>query len=473
MHRKKSSKSSSYKNIKGNENDPKNLPITVIPIPAVQDISDEVALTKKSSIIELAQTVINMKATSELREYIDELEQSHENFIEKVQHLYDEVSTDINKNLSKITNELRLDISANNTNPTFVNPSIDVNENMNKASALSTGDGSKRLIMYSLIEWIAKNSIKKNGDDTRENDNCNILLIDEPDIFQSPARSSAFYRTLKSLGSNHQIISATHSQRFISISDIEYVRLFRYKNDSDKNIKLKINKITKSELMNTFGTNYKKELNILNRICDYKSGLFADLVVLVEGPADKGALELIDERMDKMSDLWTENQFFDSFGIHVVECDGKGNIPRAFRLLQKLDMPIYVIWDIDNDGDDENRNNQKNQEIFDCLKTSIHGKDNIEITDRYTFFKHNIEDALKIEYKLTPTNVEDTINQIYEHDNYDNYDIRKNIERIIKAVYLHRSNNIDEFTLEELAAKLDEYLMINSARYINTHDDKN
>src|SRR5207245_4288685 len=69
-------------------------------------------------------------------------------------------------------------------------------------------------------------------------------------------------------------------------------------------------------------------------------GFFADVVVLVEGENDRAAI---------VGTALTLHHDFDSLGVSVIPCGGKGSLDRPAVIFRELGIPVYVVWDGDKD----------------------------------------------------------------------------------------------------------------------------
>ena len=111
-------------------------------------------------------------------------------------------------------------------------------------------------------------------------------------------------------------------------------------------------------------------------------GLFADVVVLVEGESDRAAVLGVADAMELD---------FESVGISVIPCMGKTKIDRPYVILKSLGIPVYVLWDADYGGEDPKPHT--NRQLLRLL-----GEEEEDWPERvqtyYACFKTNLEEQL-------------------------------------------------------------------------------
>jgi predicted ATP-dependent endonuclease of OLD family len=82
---------------------------------------------------------------------------------------------------------------------------------------------------------------------------------------------------------------------------------------------------------------------------------FAKAVVLVEGENDRALIQGYGKAKGKD---------FDAMDIAVVPCNAKPNIDRPLVIFKKLGIPVYPVWDLDQDKDEEERKENINRALL-------------------------------------------------------------------------------------------------------------
>lgn len=224
-----------------------------------------------------------------------------------------------------------------------------------------------------------------------------VICIEEPEIYQHPVRARAFASTLASLSKKEdtQVVLATHSPYFIRSDQFSKLRRFTLK-DGETNVK----STTIEEVSQVTGKPAKKIIKEMERTFPtaFSEGFFAEMVVIVEGPTDKAVIESIVEKFGLS---------LDSFGVSVLAAEGKPGLFMPFTILNNLGIPLYVVFDGDNDPDEASKDAHRKQtnEILAWLPESEHvltggnpyafGDPTI-ITENYTIWGDDLEAELAL-----------------------------------------------------------------------------
>ncbi len=237
-----------------------------------------------------------------------------------------------------------------------------------------------------------------------------ILAIEEPELYQHPARQRHFAGVLSKLaggtiiGVAHQtqVLYCTHSPLFVSVDWFNNLRLLRKTHVRMANMP-KMTTVTYSNLNQVaemlwnasdrtqplyMGDSLRPRLHSLMTPW-MNEGFFAEVVVLVEGEDDRAAIHAIAALLDY--DL--EGQ-----GICVIPCNGKSNLGKAAAIFKSLAIPTYVIWDSDHwSFTKQNEIDRAKEENRSLLR--LMGRQPVdwpeEVSDTYACFESNLEKALK------------------------------------------------------------------------------
>lgn len=111
---------------------------------------------------------------------------------------------------------------------------------------------------------------------------------------------------------------------------------------------------------------------------------FADVVVLVEGEADRAAV---------VGAALVKGEDFESMGIAVIPCGGKSNMDRPALVFKGLGIPTYLVWDADKGDTEGLRANHILQRIVG--ETPVDWPAGIRTT--YACFESDLETTLRAE----------------------------------------------------------------------------
>ena len=202
-----------------------------------------------------------------------------------------------------------------------------------------------------------------------------ILAIEEPELYQHPTKQRHFAKVLSQLSSGElvgvahqtQILFATYSSLFVSMDRFEGVRLSRRRDAPDGAHKeCYLTSSTLAEVARRLERAYGKtegtysgeglrpRLHIIN--AEIAEGLFADVVVLVEGVSDRAAL---------IAAAALEDIDLEALGIAILWVDGKNNMDRSAAIFTSLGIPTFAVWDCDKtDGGVEGAEQNKALQII-------------------------------------------------------------------------------------------------------------
>lgn len=193
-----------------------------------------------------------------------------------------------------------------------------------------------------------------------------LVVVEEPELYQHPVRSQYLSRTLADLArdGSTQVLYATHSPYFAGVERLDSIRLFRmtarpdgvsattYSAFDAERATDRLNTAANGHGIPWSPARLRTQLASLMET-HVGDGLFARAVLLVEGQEDRGALQGADDH--EQTDLAAD-------GIAVVPVDGKDNLERAYVLYDQLSVPVYVLFDSDNDRGNA-QDKQRNQRL--------------------------------------------------------------------------------------------------------------
>jgi len=118
-------------------------------------------------------------------------------------------------------------------------------------------------------------------------------------------------------------------------------------------------------------------------------GVFADKVVVVEGPSEQYALPIYADALGY--DLNRNN-------VSVVHSDGKGQMDRLLRVFNGFKIPTYPWFDGDKTNQDK-AVRDKTLELLELLGEPVKKIEDVEtiVSDSYAVLEHKLEEVLKDE----------------------------------------------------------------------------
>ncbi|MHA1401957.1 MAG: ATP-dependent nuclease [Candidatus Heimdallarchaeaceae archaeon] len=195
------------------------------------------------------------------------------------------------------------------------------------------GQGVQRALYVALLRSLAEQLREEK--DTTGLKRPFLLLVEEPEIFLHPSVLGTMRNALEEISSTNQVLIATHSPSMISRNNLSNVILVRKTMKEDEKGKtVKLNK--DGEQLDQ--PNEKR----LRHLLEYQRSskfLFANKVIVVEGPSDVVLFESIIE-------TWT-NQSLDSLGLAIIDSGSKDIAVECAGVLRSIGLDVICIFDVD------------------------------------------------------------------------------------------------------------------------------
>ena len=287
-----------------------------------------------------------------------------------------------------------------------------------------------------------------------------ILAIEEPELFQHPSRQRHLLNVIHELAingiqnviSNIQVIYTTHSPLLFHIDQFDSARRFRktqYNGTKKKQTRITWGKledlVRKFDEVNDESKEKHSEITLKPRLRAIMTpwmneGFFADIVVLVEGEEDRGAI---------LGEAELLNHNFDALGISVIPCSGKTSIDRPYVIFNSLEIPVYVVWD--NDKQSENPQVAVNHRLLKLLGQPVEDYPSI-IGEYFSCFENNISDILREE--IGKDYFDELLQTFQKEFELSKEQARKNALIINKILHKARGEEHSSQTLESIVKKI-------------------
>lgn len=250
------------------------------------------------------------------------------------------------------------------------------------------GHGLQRAIIFSILQSYSELIAEINNGENRTT----IFGIEEPEIYMHPQAQRNLRNVFKSIANElDQVFITTHSPNFIDLTSFdEIVRTERIV-DNDT-VKTKIWQLSIDKLL----------IDLISRFPDLdgkastesireryshayhpnrSEGFFAKKIILVEGATEQYSLPIYAKAMGIN---------LEKMNISIVDCGGKGQIDRLYRIFNELGIPCYVVFDYDKSSSSKN---SIDNSIFllDFFDHDPDPPDSIIITQTLTCFPESFE----------------------------------------------------------------------------------
>ncbi len=228
-----------------------------------------------------------------------------------------------------------------------------------------TGHGLQRAFIFTMLEQLAGSKDQPVADleaGVQAEGIPNVVFaIEEPEIYQHPGRQRHLASVLLKLAEgsvagvagNTQVIYTTHAPLFVGLDRFDQVRVLSKRNvEGGGPAATAVAAVTLEEIAQRLACLYRRTPathtsdSLRPRMQAIMTpwmneGFFADVVVLVEGEADR--LALLAVAAAQGCDL-------EALGVCVVPCGGKHSMDRPAVVFQSLGIETYLVWDNDRGG---------------------------------------------------------------------------------------------------------------------------
>jgi len=262
-----------------------------------------------------------------------------------------ELKKQFDKIISSMTYGLKIDFSAYDPSNYYHSLKVMPTEGNNIRTFEELGTGQEQILALAFAHAYAKAFHEGI-----------ILIIEEPEVHLHPLAQRWLAREIHKMAEDGlQIVLTTHSPAFVNILDLEGLVLVRKSKKGSTILK----QLTREEFVNFCVANgaHKSKTRPETIVPFYASssteeilaGFFAKKIVLVEGQTEAFALPIY---------LGKVGMDVEKEGIAIIPVYGKGNIAKWWRLFIPYGIPVYVIFDNDDEHD---KNRKKRYDIFATL----------------------------------------------------------------------------------------------------------
>jgi len=365
-------------------------------IPAVRDAADESKVLKTNpfgrlihEIVRTLETNLKTEITSKLKETTKKL--NREGKEERLAGIV-EVETSMKEYLSELMPaDLEIEFQAPPIETLLTTPKIFVDDGF-RGAIDGKGHGLQRAVIFSILRSYAKLvTLKKDA-----NKRTLILGVEEPELYMHPTAQRTIRRVFRTIADgDDQVIFSTHSPLLVDVAYFDEIIRVELPESKGKqaakafqlpmtamiaDIETRIPKlkgsISPDSMRERYGHAYTSTRN---------EGFFAKKIILVEGQTESYCLPIYGRGM---------GHDFDTLGVAVIDCGGKDQIDRLYRIFNELGIPCYVLFAYDKSTPDAVG---ASKELLKFLKHSDAAPATPHITDSFACFVETWEKDLQPE----------------------------------------------------------------------------
>ena len=306
-------------------------------IDATRDISRQLSYYSQYSILsKMARKmheVMQQAVKDTLTDHFKNIKSTFET-VPEYKKFHERLQKAFESNIDGFEHKLEIDLSAYDPNNYFNSLRIIAKEGRDNRSFDEFGTGEQQILLMSFVKAYAETFKGENF----------ILGIEEPEAHLHPIAQKWLAKNISSIAkSGVQVVLTTHSPEFLDIENLEgFVKV--YKESGVTKAKQHTAKTLSESCIQLQSDQVKtKEDNILQfyrakTFYDQLRGFFARKILLVEGETEFFALP-----------NYFKNFGYDLIrnGVEIVNCRGKTQITRNYRLFKSYDYDCFCLFDAD------------------------------------------------------------------------------------------------------------------------------
>lgn len=396
-----------------------------IVIDASRDINRQLSYFSQYSILSRMSKKMHESMAPEIKQSLGDEFLKIKGIFESVpeyKSFYDKLQNSFESNIDGFEHRLEIDLQSYDPNNYFNSLRIIAKEGLRARSFEEFGTGEQQILLMAFVKAYAETFKGENF----------ILGIEEPEAHLHPLAQKWLAKNISKIAeSGVQVIITTHSPEFLDIEYIEgFVKVYK-DNNITKTLQHSAKSLSESCISLKANSAKTTELSILSfykskTFYDQLRGFFARKIILVEGETEFFALP-----------NYFKNCGYDLIrnGVEIVNCRGKGQITRNYRLFKSYGYKCFCLFDADSKKVD----NVDFALTFIFDKNSMNNNLNSFIFDKeYGYFGKDFESYMRV-------NIAD----------YSDKEKEVEGEKVLKAKIISENNSFVPDFIEGIAISLD------------------
>jgi len=367
-------------------------------VPAVRDLTDETKATKSNPFGRLLSAIIE-GVTADQR---GELEGVVKNLQRRLNRgggpdrLGSIVKTEdrLNSLLKEYMEcDLEIEFQAPTLEVVLTSPKLYADDGFRNL-AENKGHGLQRAIIFAILrgysELVTGSAASKKKP--------LLLAVEEPEIYMHPQAQRTLRRVFLDISrKGDQVFFSTHSGLLVDIAAFDEIircEAVRENADGKSTIRTRVWQLPMQKLIDDLKARHPSTTPTAHAIRELyanayhpnrSEGFFARRVILVEGPTEQYSLPIYAE---------TFGLRLDNLNVSVVDCGGKGQMDRLYRIFNELGIPVYLVFDYDaSSADPETR--RKSRELLSLVGQPTTPPADLLVADQAACFPEKWEKQLE------------------------------------------------------------------------------
>jgi predicted ATP-dependent endonuclease of OLD family len=368
-------------------------------IPAIREVSDEAKVTKSNPFGKLLYAVIK-SVTEEQKKDLNKYLTNVQNKLNRVggrERFQGIVETE--KRLNEIlrdymTAELEIEFESPTLETLLTTPRLLADDGFRNIID-NKGHGLQRAVIFSILHCYSE-LVSGTGANKKRS---TIFAVEEPEIYMHPQAQRTIRRVFQKIASNKDtVVFSTHSSLLLDVAyfdEILRVEAISKIDGNKKNVQSKIWQLSVSKMIEDLEERHQELKGKITNISirelyshayhpTRSEGFFAKSVILVEGPTEQYSLPIYADALGFS---------LDNLNISIVDCGGKGQMDRLYRVFNELGIPCYIVFDFDSSSKDK-ESIRKSNEILTMLGEKTQQQETIFVSTKLAYFPNKWETDL-------------------------------------------------------------------------------
>lgn len=361
-------------------------------IPAIKEVTDEARVTSSNPFGILLNQLIE-KITDVQKNEVDDLLIGLQNKLNRTGggNRFESIS-EIEESLNKVLSEyMPVDLEIEFETPTLQSlistPKLLADDGF-RNSVENKGHGLQRAIIFTILQTYSELLSKKDSEYLKTT----IFGIEEPEIYMHPQAQRNIRNVFKNITKEKdQILFTTHSANLLDVTYFDEIIRVEASIMSNSII----SKVWQLSVQNLIDDIVHRKPKLKGKITEESirdhyshayhpvrsEGFFANKIILVEGATEHYSFPVYANAIG----INLERQ-----NVGTVDCGGKGQMDRLYRVFNELGIPCYIVFDYDKNSSDK-KIKAKSVELLQLLNRKTDEPENILCDDVVTCFPESLE----------------------------------------------------------------------------------
>lgn len=363
-------------------------------VPAVRDVKDEAKVTKTTPFGRILYEILDSVTENQRKELEGSLKKLQERLnreggAERLKSIADTEGR-LNELLKDyMPCDLEIEFQPPTMEAVLTTPLIFADDGFRNIVS-NKGHGLQRAIIFSILRCYSEQVTGRGATKKKSM----IFAVEEPELYMHPLAQKTIRQVFLNIASEgDQVVFSTHSALLVDVAgfdEIVRVESTQTVTDGKKVLRTKVWQLTVDTMISDLKARVPEAKPTERSMRDLYShayhpnrseGFFAKRIILVEGATEQYALPIYAEACGLA---------LDPLNVSVVDCGGKGQMDRLYRVFNDLGIPCFLLFDFDKTNADAEVI-KKSEALLTLIAADTAVPDDMRIEDTYACFPETWE----------------------------------------------------------------------------------